>query len=334
MGSSSSPGLALVPVEAVRADTSQPREDFPRPELEALAASIDALGLLHPMVVEEDGGYRLIAGERRLRALRIGRETGRAHPHFTLAPALVFPGPVTEATRRLFQLAENLARRDLRPGEVARGLAAARLALEIERRLEAARRSGVPLEQMPASPEGLRDELARRLERAGLEPPRVAWREVLERVGLRMDPARRKAYLRLLKLPEDVLEAVDGGGLSAHAADELARLSDAEVQRELLAAAARARAPRAVARAAAAMREDPALSPGEALERALETHRAADARRRARLRAQDQGLFEEAVEAFARAAKALLRHLEQASPAPYQAGSIRLLCQEVLAALP
>jgi ParB family chromosome partitioning protein len=288
------------------------------------------------MVVEEEApGYRLIAGERRLRALRIGRETGRAHPHFRAAPALVFPGPVAEATRRLFQLAENLARRDLRPGEVARGLAAARLALEIERGLQAVRAAGVPLEGMPTDPEPLRGELLRRLEQAGLEPPRVAWREVLERVGLRMDPARRKAYLRLLKLPEDVLEAVDEGGLSAHAANQLARLGSAEAQRELLAAAARCGAPRAVARAAAAIQEDPALTPGEALERALAAHRAADASRQASLRAAREGaLQEEAVEAFARSAKALCRHLEHALPTPYQAGTIRLLCQEVLAALP
>src|SRR6266545_6611374 len=74
-----SPLLRQVPLERIEADTSQPREDFPRPDLEALADSIDALGLVHPLVVEQLGTdrYRLIAGERRLRALRIGRETGR-----------------------------------------------------------------------------------------------------------------------------------------------------------------------------------------------------------------------------------------------------------------
>jgi len=71
-----SPVLSAVPLERIEADTGQPREDFPRPELEALADSVEALGLVHPLVVERLGAdrYRLIAGERRLRALRIGRE--------------------------------------------------------------------------------------------------------------------------------------------------------------------------------------------------------------------------------------------------------------------
>ncbi len=90
----------------------------------------------------DESRYLLIAGERRLRALRIGRETGRRHDHFAAPPVIVRPDPVPDPTRRLLQLAENLARADLRPVEVARGLQAARQALEMEQLLEASEAIG------------------------------------------------------------------------------------------------------------------------------------------------------------------------------------------------
>jgi len=333
--SGSAPLLSEVPLERIEADTGQPREDFPRPELEALAESIEALGLVHPIVVEQLGAgrYRVIAGERRLRALRIGRETRRRHPHFTDPPALVFPDPVPEATRRLFQLAENLARRDLRPVEVARGLQAARVALEIERFLEAATSSGLAVEGFDQDPQRLREQLWQALTDAGVDLPRVTWTEVLGRVGMRMDAAQRKAYLRLLRLPDDVLDAIDEAGLSAHAAGAVARLEGQELQRGVLAEAAARGAPRAVARAAAALEDDPELTPGEAVDLALQVHREADAARARSLRQEGSGLAAATVELFANAAKALIRDLDRATPTTFQAGTIRLLCNEVMSAL-
>ncbi len=328
-----SPVLSAVPLERIEADTGQPREDFPRPELEALADSVEALGLVHPLVVERLGAdrYRLIAGERRLRALRIGRETQRRHPHFATPPVLVFSVPLPEPTRRLFQLAENLARRDLRPGELARGLQAARLALELERMTEAARPLELAVQAL--EPERLREQLAQALERAGIALPRVTWAEVLRRVGMRMDPAQRKSYLRLLRLPDDVLDAIDEAGLSAHAAGAVARLAGPETQRQLLAEAAARGARRAVARAAAVVENDPDLPPAEAVDRALHAHREADAARARSMRREDSELASELIENFARAAKALVRELDQATPTTFQAGTIRLLCSEVIGAL-
>jgi ParB family chromosome partitioning protein len=324
--------LSRVPLEQIEADTAQPREDFPRPDLEALADSIEALGLLHPLVVEkvDDDRYRLIAGERRLRALRIGRETGRRHDHFIAPPATVRTDPVPDPTRRLLQLAENLARADLRPVEVARGLQAARQALEMERLLEATeRRIGARPEAADADPEKLR----RSLQQAGLPIPRVTWDEVLRRVGLRMDPARRKAYLRLLRLPDDVLDEIDRTGLSAHAAEAVSRL-DTATQRELLHAAADRGAPRAVAQAAAAMETDPNLAADAAVDEVIRTHRDADASRARAIRStSEQGLPEDVIREFAGAAKSLVRELDRATPNPFQAATIRLLCSQLVEAL-
>ena len=60
-----------IPVEAIRISPSQPRRHFAPETVEELASSIRRHGLLSPLLVRkaEDGGYELIAGERRLRAL-------------------------------------------------------------------------------------------------------------------------------------------------------------------------------------------------------------------------------------------------------------------------
>lgn len=67
------PGIAMVAIEQIRANTRQPRRDFDASALEELAASIRANGIIQPLVVRKhpEGHYELIAGERRLRASKI-----------------------------------------------------------------------------------------------------------------------------------------------------------------------------------------------------------------------------------------------------------------------
>lgn len=61
----------LVDVNAVRSNPFQPRTEFDPAELEELASSIAQHGILQPIVVRQvEGGYQLIAGERRLLAAR------------------------------------------------------------------------------------------------------------------------------------------------------------------------------------------------------------------------------------------------------------------------
>src|SRR5688500_19854587 len=59
-----------VPIAQIRANPYQPRKEFRPQDLAELQASLQANGLLQPVVVRPgaDGGYELIAGERRLRA--------------------------------------------------------------------------------------------------------------------------------------------------------------------------------------------------------------------------------------------------------------------------
>jgi ParB family chromosome partitioning protein len=103
--------LRELPVSEIRPNSYQPREHFDEEALVSLAASIQAVGVLQPILVRQSGPqeYELIAGERRWRAARrAGLQT---------IPAIVRP---TEDVRSLEQaLVENLHREDLTPLEEA-----------------------------------------------------------------------------------------------------------------------------------------------------------------------------------------------------------------------
>jgi ParB family chromosome partitioning protein len=107
------PGVVDVPVAEIQPNPLQPRRRFTPEGLAELAASIRQHGLLQPVVVSRasEGGYHLVAGERRWRA---------AH----LAGLVRIPAVVREATgdSDLLTLAliENLQREDLTPIEQAR----------------------------------------------------------------------------------------------------------------------------------------------------------------------------------------------------------------------
>ncbi len=65
--------IKLLPVKEIRPNPFQPRKEFATEELDELAKSIQANGLLQPLLVRpglgEGTGWELVAGERRLRAV-------------------------------------------------------------------------------------------------------------------------------------------------------------------------------------------------------------------------------------------------------------------------
>lgn len=64
-------GFRKVPVSHIAANPLQPRKAFDEDELAELRASIEANGLLQPLLVRPHGStYELVAGERRLRAIQ------------------------------------------------------------------------------------------------------------------------------------------------------------------------------------------------------------------------------------------------------------------------
>jgi len=108
----SSTGIVRIPVERILRDPAQPRKTFDEAKLRELAESIKTQGVIQPVLVRRDGAdYRLIAGERRWRAVQL------AGLHEV--PAVVRDVSAAEA----FELAlvENLQRTDLNPLEEAEG---------------------------------------------------------------------------------------------------------------------------------------------------------------------------------------------------------------------
>jgi ParB family transcriptional regulator, chromosome partitioning protein len=100
-----------IPLAAIRWNRFQPRLRVDEDELEGLAASIKEHGIIQPVLVTRvEGGYELIAGERRVRAAQMA---GLHH-----VPAVV--RDVAEHDRLALGLVENLQRSDLNALDEAR----------------------------------------------------------------------------------------------------------------------------------------------------------------------------------------------------------------------
>ena len=96
--------VLFLPVDAIVPNPDQPRKRFSQPELEELAASIRALGVLQPLTVRRrNGGWELVAGERRRRAARLAG--------LSQVPCLSIQADSQSSS--LLALVENLQRRDL-----------------------------------------------------------------------------------------------------------------------------------------------------------------------------------------------------------------------------
>ena len=98
----------------IEPNKEQPRKTFDQKALQELAKSIEANGILQPMLVRpmEDGTYQLVAGERRWRASRMAG--------LTTVPVII--REMSDEQAMQISLIENLQREDLNPIEEAEGL--------------------------------------------------------------------------------------------------------------------------------------------------------------------------------------------------------------------
>ncbi|MDO8463140.1 MAG: ParB/RepB/Spo0J family partition protein [bacterium] len=199
----STSGMLVVPPEQILPNPMQPRRDFPPAELDALAASIRAHGILQPLVVSRrtDGRYELIAGERRLRA---SRRAG-----LVTVPIVIRDGVVDDRTKLELAIVENVQREHL--NAIDRALAYEQLAEEfgltheqIAERVGVARPSITHVLRLLALPEDMRQ---------AVRDGRVSEGHAKVLLGI-ADPAEQRAwFLRILE-----------GGLSvAQAARETPR---------------------------------------------------------------------------------------------------------------
>lgn len=104
------PGITQVPVESIFPAKSQPRKNFDEKSLKGLASSIREKGIILPLIVQsKDGGYELIAGERRWRAAHMAG--------LDKIPVMIKDLSGSEALE--IALIENIQREDLNPIEEA-----------------------------------------------------------------------------------------------------------------------------------------------------------------------------------------------------------------------
>lgn len=102
-----------IPLESVVPSPFQPREGFPKEELEELAASLESLNMIQPITVRPKGrSYEIACGERRWRAAKMAG--------WDKIPSIV--RELDDRNLQLYSLVENFHRRDLTSSERERAL--------------------------------------------------------------------------------------------------------------------------------------------------------------------------------------------------------------------
>ena len=104
-------GVQEISLRDIKPDVNQPRKNIEPEALQNLVASIKVHGILQPLVVSPraNGGYDLIAGERRFRAAALAG--------FKTVPVII--REVSEQKKLALALVENIQREDLNPLEEA-----------------------------------------------------------------------------------------------------------------------------------------------------------------------------------------------------------------------
>ncbi len=163
--------VRYISINDIRPNPQQPRRRFDQDGLRELSESIAAYGILQPLTVRaQNGGYELVAGERRWRAARMAG--------LRQVPCLL--ARVDEEDAALLALIENLQRRDLDYMEEASAIA------------RLLRRYGLSQQQAAEKLGRSQSAVANKLRLLRLEEPVV---DALHRYGLTERHAR--ALLRL-----------------------------------------------------------------------------------------------------------------------------------------
>lgn len=111
--SEDSSSTVTLKISELQPNRQQPRKEFDEKSLAELADSISQHGILQPLLVRPllDGGYQIVAGERRFRAARMAG--------LTEVPVVI--RDLSDSETMQLALIENLQREDLSPVEEAMG---------------------------------------------------------------------------------------------------------------------------------------------------------------------------------------------------------------------
>jgi ParB family chromosome partitioning protein len=219
-------------LEQIKLPSTQPRRYFDPQKLDQLTESIKVHGVLENLLVRPLPGrgdsYELVAGERRYRAA-------------TAAGLTEVPVTIRELTdEQALQVAliENLQREDLNPVEETEailqllslelGIDLDEVARFLQRKLQEIKRYGSSHNDMGQGAESLdvsHNDMGQEMERVI---------NVFEQLALMSWQSFTSNRLPLLRLPEDILEALRQGHLEYTKAKTIARIKNPEDRQELL----------------------------------------------------------------------------------------------------
>lgn len=199
----------------LRPRPGQPRRYFDPEAMRSLVASVRDQGVLQPLLVREvQGGYEIVAGERRYRA---ALEAGLSR-----VPAII--RRLSDEEAQLIALAENLQREDLNPLEETEGVLGL-LALRLEQ----------PVEEVVALLYRMDNEAKGKATHNVMgKPDAVLVEETFNSLSRGTWQSFVANRLPLLKLPEEVLEVIRSGRLDYTKARAIARVRDARARARLL----------------------------------------------------------------------------------------------------
>lgn len=206
----------LVLIKEIHLPPQQPRRYFDPDALKELVNSIKEHGILQPLLVRPmtSGGYELVAGERRYRA---ASESGLAE-----VPAVI--RELSNSDALSLALIENLQREDLNPVEETEGILQL-LSLHLE----------ITVEKVISLLYRLNNESKEKVTR------NVTGKETVERVEKLFDSIGTMSWssfvrnrLPLLKLPQDIREALQSGKIAYTKATVIARIKDEQPRNSLL----------------------------------------------------------------------------------------------------
>ncbi|MBU7587506.1 MAG: ParB/RepB/Spo0J family partition protein [Nostoc sp. TH1S01] len=204
-----------IPIEKIVLPQQQPRRYFDPQAMHDLVESVKQHGILQPILVRplKNGFYELVAGERRFQAAKIAQ--------LKSLPSAI--RAITDVEAIELALLENLQREDLNPVEETEGIISL-LSLKLNQSTE----SVIALLQSAAHPE-------RETVDNVIHSPE--WQEILtvfQSIGKFSPESFRTNRLPLLKLPQDIMEALRAGLIEYTKAKVIARIKDESLRSSLL----------------------------------------------------------------------------------------------------
>ncbi|MBD2472373.1 ParB/RepB/Spo0J family partition protein [Nostoc sp. FACHB-145] len=204
-----------VPVEKIVLPPSQPRRYFDPQAMQALVESVKRDGILQPLLVRRvQDNYEVVAGERRYRA---AKEVGLTEVPITIRE-------MSDEQAVQYALVENLQREDLNPVEATEGILQL-LSLQL----------GCDTASVTALLYRMENEAKGKITRNVSGNSEA---ETVEKTFANLARMNWQSFVRtrlpLLKLPDDILEALRAGRIEYTKAKEIAKLESQEDRSELL----------------------------------------------------------------------------------------------------